>query len=80
MVFALLHWARAAQLVRAGAQRRQFIRHFPDNPKFMEVAPPFRRNLGQLERDVPAMADHLSIDLHQFFLQRGQGPVFYFHR
>ena len=33
------------------------------------------RHLGQLERDVPAMADHLSTNLHQFLPQRGQRPV-----
>ena len=33
------------------------------------------RRLGQLERDVPAMADHVSTDLHQFLPQRGQRPM-----
>ncbi len=31
---------------------------------------PRHRHLGQLERDVPAMADHLSTHLHQFHPQR----------
>ncbi len=35
---------------------------------------PRHRHLGQLERDVPAMADHLGTDLHQFLPQRGQRP------
>ncbi len=33
------------------------------------------RNLGQLERDVAVMADHLGTDLHQLLPQRGQRPV-----
>ncbi len=32
------------------------------------------RHLGQLERDVPAMADDLGSDLHQLFPQRAQRP------
>jgi len=34
------------------------------------------RNLCQLERDVPAMADHFRTDFDQLFPQRGQRPVF----
>ncbi len=30
------------------------------------------RHLGQLERDVPAMADHLGTDLDELLAQRGQ--------
>ncbi len=33
------------------------------------------RHLGQLERDVPTVADHLSADFDQLFPQRGQRPV-----
>jgi len=36
---------------------------------------PRHRNLGQLERDIAAMADHLGSDLDQFLPQRGQRPV-----
>ena len=36
---------------------------------------PRHRHLGQLERDVAAMADHLGTDLHQLLPQRGQRPV-----
>ncbi len=35
--------------------------------------------LGQLECDVPALADNFGPDLQQFLLQRGQRPVFHFH-
>jgi hypothetical protein len=38
----------------------------------MEVAPPFRRHLGQLERDVPAMAHDLGTNLDELFPQGGQ--------
>ncbi len=33
------------------------------------------RNLGQLERDVPSMADHFRTDFDQLFPQRGQRPM-----
>ena len=46
---------------------------------FLEQAPR-HRHLGQLERDVPAMADHFRTDLHQLFPQRGQRLVFHFMR
>ena len=36
---------------------------------------PRNRNLGQLERDVPAVAHDLGTDLHQFLPQRDQRPV-----
>ncbi len=36
---------------------------------FLEQAPR-HGNLGQLESDVPAMADHFRTDLHQLFPQR----------
>ncbi len=32
-------------------------------------------DFGKLERDVPAMADHLGTDLDQLLPQRGQGSV-----
>ncbi len=32
-------------------------------------------HLGQLERDVPAMADNLGVDLDQLLPLRGQWPV-----
>ncbi len=41
---------------------------------------PRHRHLGQLERDVPAVANNLGSDLHQLLPQRGQRPVFDFLR
>jgi hypothetical protein len=36
---------------------------------------PRHRHLGQLERDVPAMADRLNADLDQLLTQRGDRPT-----
>ena len=41
---------------------------------FVEQAPR-HRNLGHLEREVPAVADDPGSNLHQLLLQRGQRPV-----
>ncbi len=62
--------------LRRGGSSSQIINQAQD---FLEQAPR-HRHLGQLERDVPAMADHLSTDLDQLLSQRGQRPVFHFFR
>ncbi len=36
---------------------------------------PRHRHLGQLERDVPAVADHLGADLHELLAQRRERLV-----
>ena len=41
---------------------------------------PWHRHLDHLEGDVPAMADHLRTDLHEFLPKRGQQPVRYLLR
>ncbi len=48
---------------------------FIDPPQDFPKQVPGHGDFGQLERDVPAMADHLGTDLDQLLPQRGQGPV-----
>ena len=57
--------------LRRSGSSSQIINQAQDFPEQF----PRHRHLGQLERDVAAMADHLGTDLHQLLPQRGQRPV-----
>ena len=46
-----------------------------DPPQYLPEQPCRYRNLGQLEGDVAAVADHLCADLDQLLPQRRQRPV-----
>ena len=62
--------------LRRSGSSSQIINQAQD---FLEQSPR-HRHLGQLERDVPAMADNFGPDLHQLLSQRGQRPVLHFLR
>ena len=65
------HLAVDAPGLRRSGSWSQIIDQAQDFPEQF----PRHRHLGQLERDVAAMADHLGTDLHQLLPQRGQRPV-----
>ncbi len=58
-----------------GLRRSGSSSQFIDPPQDFPKQVPGHGNFRQLERDVPAMADNLGPDLHQFLPQRGQRSV-----
>jgi len=62
--------------LRRNGSSSQVINQAQDFPEQL----PRHRHLGQLERDVPAMADDLGSNFDQLLPQRGQRPVFHFLR
>ncbi len=54
-----------------GLRRSGSSSQFIDLPQDFPKQVPGHRHLGQLDRDVPAMADHLGTDLDELFASRG---------
>ena len=71
-----IHFAVDFLGLRRNGSSSQVINQAQDSSEQL----PRHRHLGQLERDVPAMADDLGSNFDQLLPQRGQRPVFHLLR